>query len=298
MNPILKYSFFLTLVLPLSALAGPGDGHHAHHHDNVMSKVGMPAMKSESMKTITLTTEDNMKFNFSELPDIKAGDVITFVVTNTGKIPHEFSIGDEAEQNAHREMMRKMPNMVHEDGNTITVQPGETKELTWKFMGHTDVVFSCNIPGHHEAGMHHRAAIQQAGDDAEIHGIINAIKMGWENGDGTPFRHHFLDFEGARYIESGGQNEGLDDLVVNHVEPEKDALEYLSLEFSDIEIHYEQDFAWAVASTRVKGKVRRDGREFDKSGHQTFLIRKIDDAWKVVHTHSSSRDYRPSKHKH
>jgi hypothetical protein len=129
----------------------------------------------------------------------------------------------------------------------------------------------------------------------EIKIIINDIKNGWENGDGKPFRKHFLDFKGARYVESGGQNQGLDDLVINHVEPEKDALEYLELDFSDIEIHLEKDFAWAVATTRVKGKVRNSDRTFDKTGFQTFLFRLVKHQWKVVHTHSSSRDYKPNK---
>lgn len=123
--------------------------------------------------------------------------------------------------------------------------------------------------------------------------IISSIKYGWENGDGKPFRMNFLDFKGARYIEGGGQNAGLDSLVEHHVEPEKDALEYLNLDFNDIEIHFEGDdksFAWAIADTSVKGKVKKSGKEFDKAGFQTFLFRKIDGAWKVVHTHSSSRN--------
>lgn len=128
-----------------------------------------------------------------------------------------------------------------------------------------------------------------------IREIITAIEYGWENGDGAPFRKHFLDFDGARYIESGGQNEGLDDLVTHHVEPEKDALEYLSIDFSDIDIYFEEGFAWAIADTRVKGKVRKSGEEFDKAGRETFLFRMVDGAWKVVHTHSSSRDYKPKK---
>lgn len=135
-------------------------------------------------------------------------------------------------------------------------------------------------------------------DDLAIKTIINDIKTGWETGSGEPFRKNFLDFDGARYFESGGQNEGLDDLINHHVEPEKDALTFLSLEFSDIEINYEKDFAWAVANTRVKGEVRKSGKKFDKAGYQTFLFRKIDNQWKVVHTHSSSRDYNPEKHSH
>ena len=130
-------------------------------------------------------------------------------------------------------------------------------------------------------------------EEQAIKQIIEDIRVGWENGDGTPFHNNFLDFEGARYVESGGQNEGLKDLVEHHVEPEKTALEYLDLGFSNIEVNFENGFAWAIANTTVKGKVRNGGRVFDKSGYQTFLFRKIDGDWKVVHTHSSSRDVKP-----
>lgn len=58
-------------------------------------------------------------------------------------------------------------------------------------------------------------------DEKQITHIIHQIKYGWENGDGKPFRKHFLDFKGERYFESGGQNVGLNDLVEDHVEPEK-----------------------------------------------------------------------------
>ncbi len=135
-------------------------------------------------------------------------------------------------------------------------------------------------------------------DKQKIAEIIQEIKLGWEAGDGMPFRKNYLNFKGARYFESGGQNRGLDDLVTHHVEPEKDALEYLKLNYSSVEINFENGFAWAIADTRVKGKVRNSGKVFDKSGFQTFLFRLVDGEWKVVHTHSSSRDFKPKKHNH
>lgn len=129
-----------------------------------------------------------------------------------------------------------------------------------------------------------------ADEDADaLVAIIGAIETGWEQADGTPFRQHFLDFPGARYIESGGQNEGLTDLVEHHVEPEGDALEGLELSLTNIETHFEGDFAWAVADVEVKALVRRDQRQIHNRGYQTFLFRRVDGQWKVVHTHSSSR---------
>ncbi|MDH3219117.1 MAG: hypothetical protein OEO19_06245 [Gammaproteobacteria bacterium] len=52
-------------------------------------------------------------------------------------------------------MMQKMPDMKHNDPNTVSLAPGESTSLTWKFMGKDTVVFACNIPGHFEAGMKH-----------------------------------------------------------------------------------------------------------------------------------------------
>jgi SnoaL-like protein len=130
----------------------------------------------------------------------------------------------------------------------------------------------------------------QAQDDkAALVAIIDAVAKGWEQADGTPFRKHYLDFEGARYIEGGGQNEGLTDLIEHHVEPEGDALDSLTLVFSDIETHIEGDFAWAVATTNISATVKKDKKVFNNRGYETFLFRRVDGEWKVVHTHSSSR---------
>ena len=133
------------------------------------------------------------------------------------------------------------------------------------------------------------ATLATADDEADLLTIIAAVESGWENGDGTPFREHFLDFPGARYVETGGQNEGLDDLVTHHVEPESGALDGMDLSFSNIEVHFEGDFAWAIANTEFQATVVSDGRKIHSRGYQTFLFRKVDGVWKVVHTHSSSR---------
>lgn len=126
-------------------------------------------------------------------------------------------------------------------------------------------------------------------DEQSLVAIVKAIERGWENADGQPFRAHFLDFEGARYIESGGQNEGLSDLIGHHVVPEGDALADFDLNFSNIETHVEGDFAWAIADVELTATVRRDGREVHSRGYETFLFRRVGADWKVVHTHSSSR---------
>ena len=129
----------------------------------------------------------------------------------------------------------------------------------------------------------------QDNDSAAIVAIIDAIEKGWEQGDGTPFREHYLDFEGARFVESGGQNEGLTDLVEHHVETEGDALEDVELSFSNVETHVEGGFAWAIADVEFKALVKKDERRIHSRGYETFLFRRVNGKWKIVHTHSSSR---------
>jgi len=119
-----------------------------------------------------------------------------------------------------------------------------------------------------------------------IENIINDIRLGWENGDGTAFRKHFLDWDGARYFEGGGQNIGLKDLIMNHVEPEAEL--GLKLGFTNIQIHFEGNFAWAVVDTEIK-LTTTSGRKIHNEGHGTYLLRWVSSGWKVVHTQSASK---------
>ena len=130
-------------------------GHSSDHHAAAghASTVGKAMMPDAAGRIIRVDLLDTMRFAFDAPLDLKRGEVVRFIVTNRGQIRHEFSIGSADEQDAHRAMMRNMPNMVHEDPNTVTVDPGQTRELTWRFDGDQPVVFACNIPGHAEAGM-------------------------------------------------------------------------------------------------------------------------------------------------
>ena len=119
-----------------------------------------------------------------------------------------------------------------------------------------------------------------------IENIIDDIRLGWENGDGAAFRKHFLDWDGARYFEGGGQNVGLEDLIVHHVEPEAEL--GLDLVFDNIQTHFEGNFAWAIMDTEIK-LITSSGRKIHNKGHGTYLLRWVNDAWKVVHTQSASK---------
>lgn len=118
-----------------------------------MSEVGMPATGAKPDKVVHVLLSDDMKITFKNKIEIEPNDVVQFVVMNTGKIDHEFSIGSAAEQLEHREMMKNMGYHTHDSGSTVTVKPGKAKQMLWHFHGDNHVEFACNIPGHAEAGM-------------------------------------------------------------------------------------------------------------------------------------------------
>ncbi|MFH0261929.1 copper-binding protein [Vibrio barjaei] len=120
-----------------------------------MSAVGMPAKGAKPDKVVHVILMDDMKITFKRDVKIEPNDVVQFVVMNTGKIDHEFSIGSIAEQLEHREMMKSMPagHDHHGMGNVVYLEPGKAGQLLWHFHGEKQVEFACNIPGHAEAGM-------------------------------------------------------------------------------------------------------------------------------------------------
>ncbi|EHN68554.1 copper-resistant cuproprotein CopI [Aliivibrio fischeri] len=119
-----------------------------------MNAVGMPATGMKQDKVVHVILSDDMKITFKKEVNIEPNDIVQFVIMNTGKIDHEFAIGNEAEQLEHREMMKKMASgHAHDSGSAVTVKPGKAKQIIWHFHGDKNVEFACNIPGHAEAGM-------------------------------------------------------------------------------------------------------------------------------------------------
>lgn len=150
----MDHSMMATGSMSHEGMSTPGMDHAGMMNMGEMSDVGMPAAGSKPSKVVYVMLSDDMKITFKKEVTIEPNDVVQFVVMNTGKIDHEFSIGSAKEQLVHRDMMRTMSGQhMHDSGSTVTVQPGKAKQLTWHFQGDNHVEFACNIPGHAEAGM-------------------------------------------------------------------------------------------------------------------------------------------------
>jgi ketosteroid isomerase-like protein len=97
---------------------------------------------------------------------------------------------------------------------------------------------------------------------------------------------HFLNWDGARYFEGGGQNVGLEDIIVHHVEPK--AKLGLKLVFDNIQTHFKENFACVLVNTKIK-LMRKRARKIHNKGHGTYVLRWVNDTWKVVHTQSTRK---------
>ena len=135
-------------------VCGTASADTGHDHGDLKITFGSPGTEARVTKTINVEANDGMRFVFDRA-DIKRGDVVKFVIRNTGKTRHEFSIGDTRYQRAHAAMMKQMPGMVHDSPNMVTLEPGETRILIWKFDKPVrgGLIFACHEPGHFEAGM-------------------------------------------------------------------------------------------------------------------------------------------------
>ena len=148
-------------------------GTHAGGHG---AAVGEPARASAASRTVEVAMYDN--YYEPEQITVQAGETVRFVVTNKGQLVHEFNLGTAAMHAAHQDEMQMMVehgvleadriNMeaakamqasmghgMHDEPNSVLLEPGKTAEVVWSFPGDAsvDLEFACNVPGHYEAGM-------------------------------------------------------------------------------------------------------------------------------------------------
>ena len=152
---IIAASIAVSLVSATGALAHDDKNHaekvdqHADGHAAILGKPGDPGKVTRS---IAVEMNDTMRFKPASI-QVKRGETIRFIVRNTGKVKHEMVLGTIKELKEHAELMRKFPEMKHADPNQVSVEPGMTGELVWRFTKAGTFDFACLVPGHFEAGM-------------------------------------------------------------------------------------------------------------------------------------------------
>ena len=88
--------------------------------------------------------------------DVTRGETVMFVFSNTGHVDHDAFIGDRVAQAEHEDEMRTAGeghDGGHGGANAVTVEPGESADLTYEFDEPGAVEIGCHQPGHYDAGM-------------------------------------------------------------------------------------------------------------------------------------------------
>jgi uncharacterized cupredoxin-like copper-binding protein/Cu/Ag efflux protein CusF len=122
------------------------------HDDDESTEFGEPGLASMADRTIAVTMSDDMRFKPDSIA-VREGETIHFVVTNAGTVRHEMMVGTIEELQDHAQLMRQFPEMIHDDTNAVSVEPGKTGEFAWKFTVPGTFDFACLVPGHYESGM-------------------------------------------------------------------------------------------------------------------------------------------------
>ena len=154
MKALLKF----TVMAGLVAMSGVALAHGEEHAEKpaVVKKEQKPWGIAGDAKRATRTIEVRMADTMRFMPDrieVRQGETIRFVHKNDGKVMHEFVLGTKRELDEHAALMRKFPEMEHDEPYMAHVGPGRTGEIVWTFNRPGEFFFGCLIPGHYEAGM-------------------------------------------------------------------------------------------------------------------------------------------------
>ena len=136
----------MNTLLPMSAAA---------HEDHGRFSAGEPGDPKKPARVINVRMfEGGGKMGFEPAQvQVRRGEQVRFVLHNDGEEDHEFMLATVTENRKHAEVMKKYPDMEHDDPNGKRILPHGSGELVWKFTKRGKFEFACLIPGHYEKGM-------------------------------------------------------------------------------------------------------------------------------------------------
>jgi uncharacterized cupredoxin-like copper-binding protein len=173
-HPVRAQAAIAALVLSASLASTPVFAAGSHAGGLGPIDFGGPGKASQASRTVKVTMGDT--FFEPERISVVRGETVRFAIKNEGKIVHEFNIGTAAMHAAHQKEMMMMvehgaiqvdsinhdlmkmdmgggKTMMHDDPNSVLLEPGKSAEIVWTFAIPMELEFACNVPGHYDAGM-------------------------------------------------------------------------------------------------------------------------------------------------
>ena len=138
--------------LAAGAIGAPAKLHaHAGEHFSA----GEPGDPTKPFRIVRISIQDGkggMGYTPQSL-EVHLGEQIKFIIWNDGIYNHEFILASTADNLKHAALMKKYPDMQHDDPNGKRVAPHKQSEILWKFTKVGEFEYACLIPKHYEYGM-------------------------------------------------------------------------------------------------------------------------------------------------
>ena len=156
--------------LMLAALASASFAHEAHDKPKPKGAAelapeqkpwGIAGKAAAVKRTIDIAMANDMTFTPSVI-EVREGDTVRLRLKNRGKERHELVLGTTAEIEAHAAMMKKFPDMEHNNPWMVHVPAGKTGSMVWTFNRAGDFDFACLVKDHYELGMAGRVRVLPA----------------------------------------------------------------------------------------------------------------------------------------
>src|SRR5262249_45943527 len=124
------------------------------HEDHGSFSAGEPGdpKKLARVVIVTMREGDGKMMFIPDKVEVRKGEQIRFMLRNSGLLEHEFLLATTEENLKHAEVMKKFPEMEHDEPNGKRLKPNGTSEIV-RFTKAGTFEYGCLIPGHREAGM-------------------------------------------------------------------------------------------------------------------------------------------------
>ena len=125
------------------------------HEDHGRFSAGKPGDPNKPARIVEVRMfEGGGKMGFEPARiEVRRGEQVRFVLHNNGEEDHEFILATVTENRKHAEIMKKNPDMEHDDPNAKRLTAKGRGDIVWKFTEVGSFAFACLIPGHMQAGM-------------------------------------------------------------------------------------------------------------------------------------------------
>lgn len=126
------------------------------------------------------------------------------------------------------------------------------------------------------------------GEVESVKAVLHAYKQSLENLDAAPAMNLFT--ADSQVFESGGVEGTFANYLEHHIGPELGHFSEFSFRDHSVEVRLDLPFAFTTETYIYKIVLKEDGRVIEKKGIATSILKKTADGWKIIQTHTSSRN--------